>query len=51
MSSGRSMANIKAKPASGIPACANTMTNITMPALGTAAVPMEAKVAVKMIPN
>jgi hypothetical protein len=27
------------------------MTNITIPALGTAAVPMEAKVAVKTIPN
>ena len=45
------MAKIKAKPASGIPACAKTMTNITIPALGTAAVPMEAKVAVKIIPQ
>jgi len=40
------MAKIKANPASGIPACAKTITSITIPALGTAAVPIEAKVAV-----
>jgi hypothetical protein len=51
MSKGLSIAKINANPASGIPACASTMTNITIPALGTAAVPMEAKVAVKTIPN
>ena len=51
ISKGRSIAKIKAKPASGIPACAKTITNITIPALGTAAVPIEAKVAVKTIPN
>jgi len=45
------MAKIKAKPASGMPACAKTITSITIPALGTAAVPIEAKVAVKIIPN
>ena len=32
MSSGLSIANIKAKPASGIPACPKTITNITIPA-------------------
>ena len=45
------MAKIKANPASGIPACAKTITSITIPALGTAAVPIEANVAVKTIPN
>ncbi len=44
------MAKIKANPASGIPACANTITNITIPAPGTAALPIEAKVAVTIIP-
>ena len=35
----------------GIPACASTITNITIPAPGTAALPIEAKVAVTIIPN
>ena len=48
MSNGRSIAKISARPASGMPACAKTMTNITMPALGTAAVPIEASVVVKI---
>ena len=51
MSKGLSMANIKAKPASGIPACPKTITNITIPALGTAAEPIEANVAVTIIIN
>ena len=51
ISKGRSTANIKAKPASGIPACANTITSTIIPALGTAAAPIDANVAVTIIPN
>lgn len=42
MSNSLSMAKIKTKPASGIPAWVRTITSITIPALGTAAVPIEA---------
>ena len=51
ISRGLSIAKIKANPASGIPACARTITSITIHALGTAAVPIEANVAVRTIPN
>ena len=51
MSRGLSTANIRANPASGIPAWANTITRTIIPALGTAAAPIDAKVAVTMIPS
>ena len=51
ISKGRSTAKISANPVSGIPACASTMTNMTIPAPGTVAEPIEAKVAVTIIPN
>ena len=51
ISSGRSTANIKANPASGIPACAKTITRTIIPPLGTAAAPIDANVAVEIIPN
>ena len=51
ISRGLSTANIRASPASGIPACANTITNTIIPALGTAAAPIDANVAVTIIPN
>ena len=50
MSNGLSTAKISAKPASGIPAWAKTITSITIPAPGTAADPIEANVAVRIIP-
>ena len=51
MSKGLSTAKINANPASGIPACAKTITKTIIPALGTAAAPIDAKVAVKIIPS
>ena len=51
MSKGLSTAKINANPASGIPACARTITKTIIPALGTAAAPIEARVAVEIIPN
>ena len=51
ISNGLSTAIIKASPASGIPAWPRTITSITIPALGTAAAPIEARVAVTIIPN
>ncbi|OQC35698.1 MAG: hypothetical protein BWX64_02351 [Acidobacteria bacterium ADurb.Bin051] len=49
MSSGRSTARISASPSTGSPTAFRTMISITMPAPGTPAVPMEARVAVTMI--
>ena len=51
ISRGLSTAKINANPASGIPAWDNTITNTIIPALGTAAVPIEASVAVRIIPS
>ena len=51
MSRGLSTAKIRANPASGIPAWAKTITSTIIPALGTAAAPIEANVAVTIIPN
>ena len=50
MSSGLSIANISAIPAGLIRMDSSTITSIKMPAPGTAAAPMEARVAVTMIP-
>ena len=47
MSRMRSTPKISAMPAGGTPIASSTMTSITMPALGTAAVPMDASSAVK----
>ena len=51
ISNGRSTAKISANPASGIPACAKTITKTMIPALGTAAAPIDANVAVDIIPS
>ena len=51
ISRGRSTAKIKANPASGIPAWARTITRTIIPALGTAAAPIDANVAVDIIPS
>ena len=46
-----STAKINAIPAGSIPTDDNTITNITIPAPGTAAAPIEARVAVSTIVN
>ena len=51
ISNGLSTAKINAKPASGIPAWASTITKTIIPALGTAAAPIDASVAVTIIPS
>ena len=47
----RSTANINAIPSGSIPTELKTITSITIPAPGTAAAPIEARVAVKTIVN
>ena len=51
MSSGLSIAIINAKPCGSIQIAPNTITNIISPAPGTAAAPIEERVAVKTITN
>src|SRR5690606_17431679 len=51
ISSGRSIAMISASPSTETPIAPSTMTRVTRPALGTAAAPMDDRVAVRMIIN